>query len=173
MALFNKKFYLSAYLLIACNYARTYHLNNNVISALDLTILLPKETPKTFDQQKFFEAAQKALEESIQTGEKMIEEDEKKSREELNQIFHTSKPKQHAPKKINPTQNAQRIIRRLQIEKKLTHHEAQEFVDTFSSLQESNQLKSEENKHLYNAIQNWLTTNNEGYFTEEDLEDYN
>lgn len=183
MKLFNKKHYcLSACLLLTCNHAITPHANQNVIYALDLATLLPKQqTPKSFNPKtdSTFEAARKKLDQDIQAGEKMIQDAERKAREEFDKFFNESKPKQtpknseqNQPKNTNPTLKITLLARRFAIQNKLTYEEAQSFVANFSLLDEQNKLKTEENKTLYKALENWLLNNNEGDFSNSDLDDF-
>lgn len=107
MKLFNKKHYcLSACLLIACNHATTPHANQNVLEALELADLLSKkqQAQKTFPPktETTFESAHKKLEDAFFAGEKMIQDAEKKAREEFDKLFNESKPKQN-PKATTPS----------------------------------------------------------------------
>lgn len=102
MKLLRKKHYcLSACLLFACNQAKTSPADTHVSEALELARLLPQ--PKISKADATLEALRKKVEEGFHAGEKMIQEAEKKARQDFNTLFDETKPNQN-PKTTTPSE---------------------------------------------------------------------
>lgn len=185
--------------LSLCILASSMHLNciparQNALEALELAHLLKPEENLQQKMQEAFRKARQVVEQEADKGMDVFYATEKAAREELAQLFDQSKPipkqtsnatppstpesheKKQSPKS-NPNLQIKLLTVRFGQQNKLTYQEAQNFVKNFPLLTTKDQLNTEKNKTLYNALKNWLKNNEEEeeeekVFSTEDLETF-